>query len=92
MNFQNPFARMNILSKAFKSHMVFKLEISRGSYNHLQYSLKLTKKLEKGETFMEILIADFIKFFGLLPNFYFCKIRLGNFTKISLFLSPCVVR
>ena len=70
MNFQNLFLRRKILSKAFNSHIVcyiainnffVSFEISGGSYNPSQNTLRLINKFEKCMlSFMETLNADFI--------------------------------
>ena len=49
-------------------------EISGGSYNPSQNTLRLIKEFEKYIlSFMESLIADFFNFLALLLIFYFCK-------------------
>ena len=72
MNFQNLFSKRKILSKTFSSHMVcyivinnffVSFEISGGSYNPSQNTLRLLNEFEKCIlSFMESLIPDFIQF------------------------------
>ena len=73
MNFQDLFSKKKILSKAFISHMVcyivinnffVSFEISSGSYNSSQNTLRLVKEFEKCIlSFMGSLIPDFIQCF-----------------------------
>ena len=85
MSFQNLFTRRKILSKAFISRVAccivinnffMSFEISHGSNNSSQNTLRLIKEFEKIiPSFMESLIANSIldNFPALLPNFDFCK-------------------
>ena len=88
MNFQNLFSKRKILSKAFNSHMVcyivinnffVSFEISGGSYNPLQNTLKLINEFEKCIlSFIESLISDFIQFSSAIIKFLFLQGRLGT--------------
>ena len=88
VNFQNLFSKRKILLKAFNSHMVcyivinnffVSLEISGGSYNPSQNTLRLKNIFEKCIlSFMECLIADFTQFFSAIINFLFLQGRLSN--------------
>ena len=51
-------------------------EISGGSYNPLQNTLRLINEFEKCIlSFIESLIADFLQFSSaIISNFYFCKV------------------
>ena len=54
-------------------------KISGGSYILSQNTLRLTKKFEKCiPSFMESLIADFMKFFSAIAKFSFLKGKLGT--------------
>ena len=106
MNFQNLFSRKQILLKVFNSHIVcyivinsffVSFEISGGSYDRSQNTLRLLNKFEKCiPSFMESLIDDFIQFSCAIAkgDFYFCKrdwaiddvcTQFRDFTKISSF-------
>ena len=71
-----------MLLKAFNGHMVcyiainnflLSFEISGGSYNPLQNTLRLINEFKKYTlSFMESLIAILFNFQAPLPNFYFC--------------------
>ena len=88
MNFQNLFLRKKILSKAFNSHIVcyivinnffVNFEISGGSYNPSQNTLRLMNKFVKSiPSFMESLIADFIQFSSAIAKLLFLQGRLGT--------------
>ena len=88
MNFQNLFSRRKILSRAFNSHMVcyivinnffLSFEISGGSYNPSQNTLRLINEFEKCiPSFMESLIAKFIQFSSVIAKFLFLQGRLGT--------------
>ena len=88
MNFQNVFLRRKILSKAFNSHMVcyivmnnffLSFEISGGSYNSSQNTLRLINEFEKCiPSFIEILTANFIQFSSAIAKFLFLQGRLGT--------------
>ena len=79
MNFQNLLSRRKILSKVFNSHVVCYIitnnlfasfEISGGSYNPSQNTLRLIHEFEKYiPSFMESLIADFILFSSVIAKF-----------------------
>ena len=54
-------------------------EISGGSYNPSQNTLRLINEFEKYIlSFMESLIADFIQFFSAIAIFLFLQGRLGT--------------
>ena len=88
MNFQNLFSRRKILSRAFNSHMVcyyvinnffLSFEISGGSYNPSQNTLRLINEFEKCiPSFMESLIAKVIQFSSAIAKFLFLQGRLGT--------------
>ena len=88
MNFKNLFLRRKILSKAFNSHIVcyiainnsfVSFEISGGSNNPSQNTLRLINKFEKCiPSFMESLIADFIQFSSAITKVLFLLGRLGT--------------
>ena len=88
MNFQNLFLRRKILSKAFNSHMVCYIimnnffvgfEISGGSYNSSQNTLRLINEFEKCiPSFIESLTANFIQFSSAIAKFLFLQGRLGT--------------
>ena len=101
MNFQNLFSKRKILLKAFSNHMVcyivtnnffVSFEISGGSYNPSQNTLRLINEFEKCTLpFMESLVTDFIKFSSIIVKFLFpwdyaldnvCTL-FRDFTKIS---------
>ena len=81
MNFQNLLSKRKILLKAFSSHMVcyivtnnffVSFEISGGSYNPSQNTLRLINEFEKCTLpFMESLVTDFIKFSSFIVKFLF---------------------
>ena len=88
MNFQNLFLRKKILSKAFNSHIVcyivinnffVNFEVSGGSYNPSQNTLRLMDKFVKSiPSFMESLITDFIQFSSAMAKLLFLQGRLGT--------------
>ena len=88
MNFQNLLLRKKILSKAFNSHIVcyivinnffVNFEVSGGSYNPSQNTLRLMDKFVKSiPSFMESLITDFIQFSGAIAKLLFLQGRLGT--------------
>ena len=83
MNFQNPFLRRKIPSKAFNSYMVcyivinnffVSFETSGGSYNLSQNTLRLISEFEKCiPSFMESLIASFVQFSSAIAKFLFLQ-------------------
>ena len=87
MNFQNLFLRRKVLSKAF-NHMVcyivmnnffVSFEISGGSYNSSQNTLRLINEFEKCiPSFIESLTANFIQFSSAIAKFLFLQGRLGT--------------
>ena len=92
--------RKNILLKDFNSHMIcynvvknffVSFEISGGSYNPSQNTLRLINKLEKCVlSLLESLIADFIQFSSAIAKFLFPQGRLG--TRRARFLFKSVLR
>ena len=87
MNFQSLFLRRKILSKAFNSHIVcciainnlffLRFEISGGSYDPSQNTLRLMNKFKKCiPSFKESLIADFVQFSSAIAKFSFLQARL----------------
>ena len=79
MNFQNLLSRRKILSKVFNSHvfcyiiindLFASFEISGGSYNPSQNTLRLIHEFDKYiPSFMESSIADFILFSSVIAKF-----------------------
>ena len=69
------------------------LEISGGSYNHSQNTLRLINEFVKClPSFMEILVANFIQFSSSIAKFLFLLGKLGTqffliLLKFSQFLS-----
>ena len=76
------------LIEAFNSHIVcyivinnifLSFEISGGTYNPLQITLRLINKFEKFiPSFMESLIADFSQFSSAITKFLFLQGRLST--------------
>ena len=63
----------------FINNFFVSFEISGGSYNPSQNTLRLINKFEKCiPSFMESLIADFIQFSSAIAKFLFLQGRLGT--------------
>ena len=92
--FSESILRRKILSKAFNTHIVCYIvinkffesfEISGGSCNLSQNTLRLINKFEKCiPSFMESLIADFIQFSSTIAKFLFLQGRLGIRLRLQL--------
>ena len=62
-----------------RNNFFVSFEISGGSYNPSQNTLRLINKFEKCiPSFMESLIADFIQFSSAIAKFLFLQGRLGT--------------
>ena len=63
----------------YKQLSLVSFEISGGSYNLSQNTLRLINEFKKCiMPFMESLIADFIQFFSAIARFLFLQERLGT--------------